>query len=214
MKKSWMLRLELFKEGVLQSTFPGNSGLEFSFNRAEHDPISSLVTPVPVPITISPTSETIVACNYTMLIDQPNLWSADEPFVHTLVLSLINESDGSVIQSESCRVGFRSILIDGGLITLNGKRALFRGVNVHEHDPLYGHRVSRDLIEADVKLLKRSNFNSIRTSHYPHTHWMYEFCTLYGLYVVDEAILKRTECFLMLEGLPMTPLGETPFFSV
>jgi hypothetical protein len=213
MKKSWMLRLELFKEGVLQSTFPGNSGLEFSFNRAEHDPISSLVTPVPVPITISPTSETIVACNYTMLIDQPNLWSADEPFVHTLVLSLINESDGSVIQSESCRVGFRSILIDGGLITLNGKRALFRGVNVHEHDPLYGHRVSRDLIEADVKLLKRSNFNSIRTSHYPHTHWMYEFCTLYGLYVVDEANIETHGMLPYAGRLADDPSWRDAFFQ-
>ena len=38
--------------------------------------------------------------------------------------------------------------------------------------------------------MKRHNFNAIRTSHYPHTSWLYELCSLYGLYVVDEANIE------------------------
>ena len=38
--------------------------------------------------------------------------------------------------------------------------------------------------------MKRNNFNAVRCSHYPQSSWLYELCTLYGLYCVDEANIE------------------------
>ena len=43
---------------------------------------------------------------------------------------------------------------------------------------------------ADVRLMKRRNFNAVRTSHYPNAHRFYELCDRLGLYVVDEANIE------------------------
>ena len=120
----------------------------------------------------------------------PGQWSAEKPFVYTLVISLRNARDNTVIQAESCRVGFRSVEISDGVLRVNQKPIMVRGVNYHEHDPITGHSVSSQLLEADLKLMKRHNFNAIRTSHYPQTAMFYELCTLYGLFVVDEANIE------------------------
>ena len=55
---------------------------------------------------------------------------------------------------------------------------------------MLGHYVTKALMEADIVLMKRHNFNAVRTSHYPHSPWLYELCTLYGLFVVDETNIE------------------------
>lgn len=59
-----------------------------------------------------------------------------------------------------------------------------------EYDPYEGYRMSRRLMEADIRVMKRHNFNAVRTPHSPVDPWLYELCTLYGLYVVDEANIE------------------------
>jgi hypothetical protein len=120
----------------------------------------------------------------------PTLWTAENPHIYTLVISLRSSRDNVVIQAESCRVGFRSVEINDGYLKVNQKPIMVRGTNYHEHDPVTGHCVSSQLLEADVKLMKRYNFNAVRTSHYPQAPMFYEFCNLYGLYVVDEANIE------------------------
>ena len=120
-------------------------------------------------------------------IKAPKFWSAEQPNVYTLVMSLRNTTDGSVVQSESCRVTFRSVDVNYGLLRINAKPIMIRGTNLHEHDPYKGCSVSQRVVEYDIQLMKRSNINAIRTVNYPHSPWLYELCTLYGLYVVDEA---------------------------
>ena len=120
-------------------------------------------------------------------IKAPRLWSAERPHVYTLVMILKNTTDGSVLQAESCRVTFRTVDINYGLLRVNLKPIMIRGANMHEHDPYKGCCVSRSVMEADVQLMKRNNINAIRTALHPHCSWLYELCTLYGVYVVNEA---------------------------
>jgi hypothetical protein len=96
----------------------------------------------------------------------------------------------SVLQSESCRVGLRTVEITtAGVLTVNDRRLTVRGVNLHEHDPVLGHVVTPQLLEADVLLMKRHNFNAVRTSHYPQQPWFYELCT--GMYLTPGCLLGR-----------------------
>ena len=113
----------------------------------------------------------------------PRLWSAEEPWLYTLVLS-----DGA--ETASCRVGFRSVEIRDGLLLVNGKAPLVRGVNRHDHDDRRGRVVSRESMERDARLMKQSNLNAVRTSHYPNDPYWLDLCDRYGLYVVDEANIE------------------------
>ena len=69
---------------------------------------------------------------------------------------------------ESCRIGFRQVKItDDGVLTLNGKRLVIRGVDRHEFCPETGRVVTREYMEKEIAVMKRLNFNAVRTSHYP-----------------------------------------------
>src|SRR5262249_2280665 len=110
----------------------------------------------------------------------PQHWSAEEPSLYTLVLR-----DGA--ETASCLVGFGTFETRDGRLLLNGKPLLIRGVNRHDHDDRSGRVVSCALMETDAALMKRSNVNAVRTSHYPNAPYWLDLCDRHGLYVVDEA---------------------------
>ena len=73
--------------------------------------------------------------------------------------------------------------IEDGLLTVNGRRVLFRGVNRHEFHPDRGRAVTEEDMLDDVLLMKRHNVNAVRTSHYPPHPRFLELCDEYGLWV-------------------------------
>jgi beta-galactosidase len=122
-------------------------------------------------------------------IPNPHKWSAEQPNLYTVVLTLKN-SRGEVVEAESARFGFRKVEIRGGQLLVNGQPILVKGVNRHEHDPSTGQYVSRESMLQDVLLMKRHNINTVRTCHYPDDPQWYELCDQYGLYLIDEANIE------------------------
>ncbi len=100
------------------------------------------------------------------------------------------DSDGKIIEVSEHSVGFRHFEIDNGVMKLNGKRILFKGVNRHEFEPRTGRVVTESEMIEDIKIMKRLNINAVRTSHYPNQPRWYELCDEYGLYVIDETNLE------------------------
>ncbi|EPP21027.1 beta-galactosidase [Vibrio fluvialis] len=129
-------------------------------------------------------------------IDNPRKWSAEDPYLYRLVVTLLN-SDGKTVDCEAYDVGFRQVDITQGVLRVNGQRLLIRGVNRHEHHPELGHVMTRDSMIQDIKLMKQHNFNAVRTAHYPNHPMWYELCDEYGLYVVDEANIETHGQFPM-----------------
>jgi beta-galactosidase len=86
-------------------------------------------------------------------VDTPKLWSAEVPNLYTLTLSLVGPG-GRVTQVESCRVGFRTVDIEHGVVLVNGKRITVCGVNRHEHDPDHGKVVSVKRMQQDIEVMK------------------------------------------------------------
>jgi len=116
-------------------------------------------------------------------------WSAEFPYLYTLVLTL-KDAAGRIVETESCRLGFRRVEIKNGRLLLNGKSIKLFGVNRHEHDPDHGRAIPLGRMLQDIKLLKQNNINAVRTSHYPdHPAW-YDLCDRYGIYLIDEANLE------------------------
>ncbi|MDW8849448.1 glycoside hydrolase family 2 TIM barrel-domain containing protein [Flavobacterium sp. MMLR14_040] len=124
-------------------------------------------------------------------IKNPLKWSAEEPNLYTLIMTLKNP-DGSISEVKSCKLGFRSIEFSktDGKMLINGKETYVYGVNHHGHHPVRGEAVNHQDLEEDVKLMKKFNFNFVRTSHFPDDPYFYELCDKYGLMVMDEANLE------------------------
>jgi beta-galactosidase len=119
-------------------------------------------------------------------------WTAETPNLYMLLVELY-DAKGAIIQSTWSRIGFRTVAIQGGLVTVNGRPITIRGVNRHEHDPETFHVISLESMERDIQLMKRANINAIRTSHYPNDPRLYELADRYGLYVMDEANIESHE---------------------
>lgn len=123
-------------------------------------------------------------------ITNPLKWTAETPNLYTLVLTLTDKYN-KMIETVSCKVGFRSVKIDNGQVLINGNPIKLRGVNRHEHDPATGRSISHERMVQDIKLMKQANINAVRTSHYPNNVQWYELCDEYGLYVMDEADIEE-----------------------
>ena len=122
-------------------------------------------------------------------VANPDKWSAEQPNLYTLVLTL-KDGNGAIIETESCKVGFREVEIRNGQLLVNGRSIKLFGVNRHEHDPDRGRSVKIERMIEDIKLLKQNNLNAVRTSHYPDDpHW-YDLCDKYGIYLIDEANIE------------------------
>ncbi len=122
-------------------------------------------------------------------LSDPLKWSAEQPNLYTVILTLKNER-GEAVEIESAKFGFRKVEIQDGQLLLNGRPVLFKGVNRHEHDPVTGHFVTRDSMVEDILLMKRNNINAVRTCHYPDDPQWYELCDRYGIYLIDEANIE------------------------
>lgn len=126
---------------------------------------------------------------FDLKVDQILPWSFDKPHLYRVVFTLI-DGNGQESDFEACNIGFRKVSIENNVIKLNGKRVVFRGVNRHEHFWLTGRTVSREHMIEEIKLMKRLNFNAVRTSHYPNDPIWYDLCDEYGLMVVCETNLE------------------------
>ena len=136
-------------------------------------------------------------------VKEPALWSAETPELYRLTIALL-DPQGNALEVEACDVGFRRVEISNGLLKVNGKPLLIRGVNRHEHHPERGQVMDEATMRRDIELMKQHNFNAVRCSHYPNHPLWYSLCDRYGLYVVDEANIET-------HGMvPMSRLADDP----
>jgi len=131
----------------------------------------------------------------------PRWWSAEDPYLYTLVLTL-NDPQGRLLEIVSSKIGFRQVEIIGKELLINGQPVLIKGVNRHDHDHRSGKVVSEEAMIAEIKLMKQFNINAVRTSHYPNDARWYDLCDRYGLYVIDEA---NIECHAVYNKLAHEP---------
>lgn len=120
------------------------------------------------------------------LMKNPQLWSAETPYLYHLTLNLRNEKN-EILHKAECYFGVRKIEVLHDVFYINGRAVKLKGVNRHEQHPRTGKHVSRKTMIRDLELMKQANINMIRTSHYPDDPLFYELCDKYGFYVMDEA---------------------------
>lgn len=126
---------------------------------------------------------------FTAVVPDVHLWSGEDPYLYDLTIILYQEH-GRVKEIIPQKVGFRRFEMKDGIMCLNGRRVVFRGINRHEFNVRRGRSITREDMMWDIRFLKRHNINAVRTCHYPDNSLWYELCDQYGIYLIDEANLE------------------------
>ena len=124
-----------------------------------------------------------------LIVEQPALWSAEQPNLYDLMIQ-VTDNQEQLQELIPQRVGFRRFAIEDGIMKLNGKRIVFKGVDRHEFSSRRGRVPNHDELLRDIVTMKRNNINAIRTSHYPNDSALYALCDEYGLYLIDECNME------------------------
>lgn len=122
-------------------------------------------------------------------VNKPELWSAEIPNLYTLTIECF-DTDGERSEVICQKIGFRRFEMKDSIMTLNGKRIVFKGVNRHEFSSISGRAITKEEVLKDIVTMKQNNINAIRTCHYPDASIIYDLCDEYGLYMIAENNLE------------------------
>lgn len=128
-------------------------------------------------------------CEGSCNVKNPLLWSAEKPNLYEVKIT-VKDTHGNETEFISQLAGFRRFEMVDGLMKLNGKRIVFKGVNRHEFSSITGRVPNRDEVIKDIVTMKKNNINAIRTSHYPDDSMLYKLCDIYGIYMIAENNLE------------------------
>ncbi|MFI3206318.1 MAG: glycoside hydrolase family 2 TIM barrel-domain containing protein [Clostridia bacterium] len=112
-------------------------------------------------------------------IENAYLWNAEEPLQYTAVFST---KDETIVQ----KIGVHKYEIKNASLYVNDVIIKIKGINRHDADAKTGYTISREQFLKDLEMMKTHNFNGIRTSHYPNAPWLTQYCSEYGMYIMDE----------------------------
>lgn len=127
--------------------------------------------------------------NLNTVIKDVKPWSAEEPYLYTLYIEVL-DVNWNLIEVVPQRIGFRTFELINNVMSINGKRIVFKGINRHEFSSKRGRAITEKEMLWDIKFMKQHNINAVRTSHYPNQSLWYDLCDEYGIYLIDEANLE------------------------
>jgi beta-galactosidase len=127
----------------------------------------------------------------TITVKGARLWSAEEPNLYDLTLSLM---DGQRVADEiKLRVGIRNIVMDPkrGML-VNGKPVKLQGVCLHQDVGCRGVAAKKEIWRERLLLLKEMGCNAIRAAHHAHSAEFMDLCDEMGFYLYAEPFDKWT----------------------
>ena len=114
------------------------------------------------------------------------LWTPDDPYRYILKCELLN-GYGKIVDTQTVSFGFRIAQFRADGFYLNGKKTFLRGLNRHQSYPYIGYAAPERMQREDARILKEElGCNTVRTSHYPQSHYFIDECDRLGLLVFTE----------------------------
>jgi len=122
----------------------------------------------------------------TLRVDNPRLWTLDNPYMYTLRTRLMQ--GGKTVDEVRTPVGFRTFVFDAEKgFSLNGKAMKINGVCEHHDFGCLGAALHEDAMHRKLTILKRMGVNAIRSSHNPPAPELLNMCDTMGFIVMDES---------------------------
>ena len=119
------------------------------------------------------------------VVANAHLWSADDPYLYTLVVTLVDEK-GKKIERIAEPQGLRVVKLVERHLEINGKQTFLNGVAWNEIDPVLGRAITETERRKQMTLMKKAGVNCIRTAHYPFGPDFLRLADEMGFYVIDE----------------------------
>lgn len=123
--------------------------------------------------------------NITLSVPAAKPWSLDYPVLYKCRVTIKEEGREGDFQETT--FGFRTAEFRNDGFYLNGEKIFLRGVNRHQSFPYVGYAVPEQLQREDARIIKHElQCNTVRTSHYPQSHYFIDECDRQGLLVFTE----------------------------
>lgn len=143
--------------------------------------------------------ERTLTMNFEIPVNNPALWSTDNPNLYEL--KAVIRKDGRIIDELSKEIGFRNIYVDDSKgspkIFLNGEEIELKGVTYIEDQPELGQTMTIQQMEEDVKLIKTLGANIVRTKYSPPHPYFAQLCNRHGLLLMIELPLYNVPADLL-----------------
>ena len=141
--------------------------------------VKTLIAPAPLPAGGRSTVE------LSTTIDRPQLWGALMGRLYHVETNVA--VNGQIVDAVTQTTGFRWLewlTMDGktgGTVTLNGKRIILYGANLHQEVETKGSAVSPQDLQGNFDIIKDLGLNFLRFAHYPHAALEYDLCDRDGV---------------------------------
>lgn len=122
-------------------------------------------------------------------VPSPRLWSAEQPLLYSLSLSLMDgQREADTI---SMKLGIREVVFDPNQgMLVNGRRTILKGVCVHQDLGCLGNAARKELWRERLLDLKETGCNAIRAAHHLFPEEFLDLCDELGFYVYEECFDK------------------------
>ncbi|HLV86199.1 MAG TPA: glycoside hydrolase family 2 TIM barrel-domain containing protein [Candidatus Sulfotelmatobacter sp.] len=117
-------------------------------------------------------------------LDTVDLWSPDHPALYQLSVKLASPRGDDTFGTDT---GFRSLVVQGNKLVLNGKPLVLKGVARHGLWDKQGYTLSHEQIDQDFRMIKSMGANAVRLVHYPHAPYELEVAARDGILVTQES---------------------------
>ncbi|MGN1094121.1 MAG: glycoside hydrolase family 2 TIM barrel-domain containing protein [Candidatus Neoclostridium sp.] len=115
----------------------------------------------------------------TFVVKNPALWSPDSPNVYKLTARLYKGDE--LLEEKEENLGIRTTEFKNDGFYLNGERLFLNGTNRHQEFPYVGFAIPDAMQKRDLRLIKDTGFNCIRTAHYPMSESFMNYCDELGI---------------------------------
>lgn len=122
----------------------------------------------------------------SLTVENVHRWNGtNDPYLYTVKVELKDMED-KIYDTQTQKVGFRTIKVKDGKFYLNSKLYKLNGVGMHQDREGYGNATTKEMKEEDINTIMEMGANAVRTAHYAHDQSLYDLADEKGLIVWTE----------------------------
>lgn len=145
-----------------------------------------------------------------LIVKDPVLWQPRKAYLYTIRFTI--SENGEIIDEYSEKIGIRSVEVRGRDILINNKPVYLKGFGKHEDSDIVGRGFNIGVMKRDFELMKWTDANCFRTSHYPYSEEIYQMADAEGFLIIDE--VQAVGCFpSMMNFVDAVGGKKTAFFA-
>ncbi|MBM3853478.1 MAG: beta-galactosidase, partial [Verrucomicrobia bacterium] len=135
---------------------------------------------------LPPRAVTPVMAQVRLRPDQVRRWGVDHPQLYTARAAVLE--GGRETETGTTTFGIRKIEARAGKLLLNGEPIRMGGGNRHSDHPQFGSIDPAEVVETDLRQMKRANMDLMRITHYPVEPRILDWADRHGLLIIEEGL--------------------------